>query len=66
MNAYVRKIIEMSASADVYHVETPIYNPYPRGVVPETDVAIKKHPIPMVVIWMLKIVILCNFMVWQI
>ena len=56
----------MLTSVSVYHVETPIYNPFPLGVVPETDVAIKKHPIPMVVIWMLKIVILCNFMVWQI
>ena len=46
----------MLTSVSVYHVETPIYNLYPRGVVPVTDVEVKKHPIPMVVIWMLKIV----------
>ena len=57
----------MLTSVSVYHVETPIYNPYPRGVVPEKkEVAVKKHPIPMVVIWMLKIVISCNFIAWQI
>lgn len=57
----------MLTSVSVYHVETPIYNPYPRGVVPEKkEVAVKKRPIPMVVIWILKIVISCNFIAWQI
>ena len=34
-------------SVSVIHVETPRYLPYPRGVVPEAEVSVMIHPLPV-------------------